>query len=380
MRVIILVPGLQKNLEEIKGGVHSALKNLLHGFSSQDIYIRVLSFTNEVKTETLIQYSSKIEIIYVPEGPFPFHSLNYLFLGPFILKKHIRAFNPDIIHYQTGNSFMFTRLLGLIGRKYLLTIHGMASEEAKRKKKIIDKITWRFNALIHLLMKPENVIHLSRFSKNKHIETKKSKDIIIPNAVVPAFFNVPLKNKTENKLLYIGIIDNNKNIIFLLNNLKRIIDNNKPFTLEVLGDFSNAEMKKYILNFVTENNLTKYVHFNGWVNQTEAIKFITDADILVVSSKHESLPMVIAESMSAGKIVVASDVGGIPEMIDDETDGFLFNLNEPNELFSKLDKLYNNFDLITVISKNAKETAFKKYWSENVAKKTIEFYKECVND
>ena len=212
MRVIILVPGLQKNLEEIKGGVHSALKNLLHGFSSQDIYIRVLSFTNEVKTETLIQYSSKIEIIYVPEGPFPFHSLNYLFLGPFILKKHIRAFNPDIIHYQTGNSFMFTRLLGLIGRKYLLTIHGMASEEAKRKKKIIDKITWRFNALIHLLMKPENVIHLSRFSKNKHIETKKSKDIIIPNAVVPAFFNVPLKNKTENKLLYIGIIDNNKNI------------------------------------------------------------------------------------------------------------------------------------------------------------------------
>ena len=380
MRVIILVPGLQKNLEEIKGGVHSALKNLLHGFSNQDIYIRVLSFTNEVKTETLIQYSSKIEIIYVPEGPFPFHSLNYLFLGPFILKKHIRAFNPDIIHYQTGNSFMFTRLLGLIGRKYLLTIHGMASEEAKRKKKIIDKITWRFNALIHLLMKPENVIHLSRFSKNKHIETKKSKDIIIPNAVVPAFFNVPLKNKTENKLLYIGIIDNNKNIIFLLNNLKRIIDNNKPFTLEVLGDFSNAEMKKYILNFVTENNLTKYVHFNGWVNQTEAIKFITDADILVVSSKHESLPMVIAESMSAGKIVVASDVGGIPEMIDDETDGFLFNLNEPNELFSKLDKLYNNFDLITVISKNAKETAFKKYWSENVAKKTIEFYNECVND
>lgn len=380
MRVIILVPGLQKNLEEIKGGVHSALKNLLHGFSKQDIYIRVLSFTNEVKTETLIQYSSKIEIIYVPEGPFPFHSLNYLFLGPFILKKHIRAFNPDIIHYQTGNSFMFTRLLGLIGRKYLLTIHGMASEEAKRKKKIIDKITWRFNALIHLLMKPENVIHLSRFSKNKHIETKKSKDIIIPNAVVPAFFNVPLKNKTENKLLYIGIIDNNKNIIFLLNNLKRIIENNKPFTLEVLGDFSNAEMKKYILNFVTENNLTKYVHFNGWVNQTEAIKFITDADILVVSSKHESLPMVIAESMSAGKIVVASDVGGIPEMIDDETDGFLFNLNEPNELFSKLDKLYNNFDLITVISKNAKETAFKKYWSENVAKKTIEFYNECVND
>ena len=380
MRVIILVPGLQKNLEEIKGGVHSALKNLLHGFISQDIYIRVLSFTNEVKTETLIQYSSKIEIIYVPEGPFPFHSLNYLFLGPFILKKHIRTFNPDIIHYQTGNSFMFTRLLGLIGRKYLLTIHGMASEEAKRKKKIIDKITWRFNALIHLLMKPENVIHLSRFSKNKHIETKKSKDIIIPNAVVPAFFNVPLKNKTENKLLYIGIIDNNKNIIFLLNNLKRIIENNKPFTLEVLGDFSNAEMKKYILNFVTENNLTKYVHFNGWVNQTEAIKFITDADILVVSSKHESLPMVIAESMSAGKVVVASDVGGIPEMIDDETDGFLFNLNEPNELSSKLDKLYNNFDLITVISKNAKETAFKKYWSENVAKKTIEFYKECVND
>ena len=378
-RVIIAVPALPIDINRIKGGVHSALNNLLKGFENKNIQIRVISLTREVEKLKIIDYSPNIQIHYINEGSLPFHSLNYLFYGSRIMKKNILEFNPDIIHFEEGNTFLFNGILGLLNRKYLLTIHGMAFDEAKRKKKIIDKITWWFNGTVQKLLTPNNIIHLSEFSKKKHLTKNKENYMIIPNAVLPFFFSVPSKNKTNNKLLYIGIIDNNKNLIFLLKNLKRLIENDKTFTLEVLGDFSNNDIKILIENYISENKLEKYVNFNGWVTQSNSLIFLENADILVVSSQHESLPMVIAESMAAGKVVVSSDVGGIPEMISNNVDGYLYNLSDTNGLFNTLENLYDNSELILKISAAAKKTALSKYECENVAQKTLDFYNKCLS-
>ncbi len=378
-RVIIAVPALPIDINRIKGGVHSALNNLLKGFENKNIQIRVISLTREVEKLKIIDYSPNIQIHYINEGSLPFHSLNYLFYGSRIMKKNILEFNPDIIHFEEGNTFLFNGILGLLNRKYLLTIHGMAFDEAKRKKKIIDKITWWFNGTVQKLLTPNNIIHLSEFSKKKHLTKNKENYMIIPNAVLPFFFSVPSKNKTNNKLLYIGIIDNNKNLIFLLKNLKRLIENDKTFTLEVLGDFSNNDIKILIENYISENKLEKYVNFNGWVTQSNSLIFLENADILVVASQHESLPMVIAESMAAGKVVVSSDVGGIPEMISNNVDGYLYNLSDTNGLFNTLENLYDNSELILKISAAAKKTALSKYECENVAQKTLDFYNKCLS-
>ena len=379
MRVIIMVPGLPVILDQIRGGVHSAVVNLLKGFASlNNVQIRVIAFSREVTEEKRTKFASNIEIVHVPEGKFPYHSINYLLRGPKILKRHIKEFKPDIIHYEEGNTFMFTKIWGLQNTKHLLTIHGMSFDEAKRKKKLKDKITWYFNGMVAVYMTPGNIIHLSNFSKNKHADRKIVHQTIIPNAIVPAYFNIPPKNHTENILLYMGIIDNNKNLIFTLEALKKLVDMGKPYTIEVLGDYSNEDYKQLILDFVENNQLTDYVHFHGWVPQTTVQKFIGEADILVVSSKHESLPMVIAESMAAGKLVVASAVGGIPEMVKDQETGFLFNLDEPQQIVDILASLHNNQEKVVAMSRNAKNTAIERYQCENVAKKTLAFYTQCL--
>lgn len=379
MRVIILVPGLPVNLDQIKGGVHSAVANLLRGFATLDeVQIKVISFSREVHEKTEKSYADNINIAYLNEGPFKYHSLNYFFSCPGKLRKKIRKFKPDIIHYEEGNTFLFTRLWGLYGTKHLLTIHGMSFDEAKRKKKWIDKLTWYFNGLVQKFMKTENIIHLSNFSKNRLAHKKLRHQTIIPNAIIPAYFDIPLKSGTDNTLLYVGLIDNNKNLIFTLQALKKLIDKGKPYKLEILGGYSNEMYKDQILSFVKENELAEYVKFNGWVSQSTVMRYVSKADILVVSSKHESLPMVIAESMAAGKVVVASAVGGIPEMITDRENGFLFHLNEPEQLVNILNDLHNNHEKITTISEKAKATAINRYQCQNVAKKTLEFYKQCL--
>ncbi len=377
MKILILIPGLPVDLEQIRGGIHSALINLLHGFASvKNIDIRVISFNKDLlKTKTL-KFADNISIYYEHEGIFPFHSLNYFFFGSGKLKYHVKDFSPDVIHFQVGNTFLFIKLFVKINCPVVLTIHGMSNEEAKRKTKLSDKITWRFNSLMNSFLIPEHIIHLSSFSKSKTKNFNFKNEVIIHNAVPLKYFQIPLKKKTDNTLLYIGVIDNNKNLLFLLNILKKMNDLHIFYRLEVLGGYSNSIIQSQIEHFIDTNNLSSNIQFHGWVLQEKVIELISKSDILVVSSKHESLPMAIAESMASGKVVIASDVGGIPEMITNETDGFLFNLSKESQIIEPLKKLHNNFNLIASIAENAKKSASDKFDCEKVAERTISFYKK----
>jgi glycosyltransferase involved in cell wall biosynthesis len=380
IRVLILVPELPLNIDNIKGGVHAASINLIKGFLLLKINVRVISFTRAVNEKIIYKISSKIEIVYLPEGPFKYHSFNYLFIVPRKLKSQIKEFNPDLIHFEVGNTFMFSKILGLYKKKYLLTIHGMSYEEGRIKYKWKDKFIWFFNAFIQDIMYPKNVIHLSHYSQNKFSRFKETHSVIIPNAVNEIYFKIPLKNNTQNKLLYIGLIDTNKNLIFLLKQLAYLNKHNFNFTLEIVGDFVSLDYKNIIMEFIQNNNLFELVKFRGWITQTGLISILSESDILVVSSMHESLPMVISESMASGKVVVCSNVGGIPEMITDKITGFLFSLENEHLFLEILKLLYNNKNLCQEIGKNAKRYSFENFRSVCVAEKTFDFYNKIIYD
>ena len=378
-KIIITVPQLPLNLDSIKGGVHSALINLLNGFAQFPISIRVVSFSTEVNVEQIVSFSQSIFIHYVPEGNSGSHLMNYLKNGKKIMQKQIDDFKPDLIHFQECNSFFFIKPFSFPRSKTLVTIHGFALEEAKRKKKIKDKITWLINGWLNPLLMPKNIIHLSKFSKTKFNSKKVTHDVIIPNAIKNIFFDIPQKDTTDNRLLYLGVIDNNKNLIFTLELLSKLIEQKIYYTLNILGGFGNDAYENQIRNFITEKNLTNYVHFHGWVNQSYVLNQLEKSDILLVSSKHESLPMAIAESMAAGKVVLASNVGGIPEMFENNVSGFLFDLNNIEIPLNVLGELNSNNELIEMISENARKLAVEKFHCKNIAKETIDFYNQILN-
>lgn len=375
---MLLAPGLPLDLKSIKGGVHSATLNLLTGFLNMDLKVRALIFSRETKEKKVIQFSNNVEIVYIPEGKYSFHTLNYLLSGPKKLKAQITEFNPDIIHYEEGNSFLLTKLGVHRKQKIILTIHGMSFFEAKLKKRFKDKLTWYLNGLLQVMLLPANLIHLSKFSLKMYDRKKLENQEIIQNAVVDEYFQLSCKKNTENKLLYIGVIDPNKNLLYLLKALNELINKKKIFTLDILGGFINEEYETIILNYIRDNKIDNHVKLHGWVSQTEVLKYVAAADILVVSSNHESLPMVIAESMAAGKVVVASAVGGIPEMISDKHNGFIFNLSESDGMVNILSGLYNNNVEINVVSQQARKNALQTYHAEQIAEKTLKFYNRVL--
>ncbi len=377
MKVLIVVPDLPVALDNIKGGVHSALLNLLKGFTTQPITIRVVSITRNVTIKTIVSFSNNIDILYLPESNLP-HVFNYLIKGSTDLKAEIKSFNPSIVHYTMSGYILLTKVFGLLGKKQLVTIHGLGFPEARLKTKLKDKLVFYSNGIIEKLCNPSNIIHLSNYTLNIIGKTKNY--TIIPNAIDNSYFDIAPKVNTQNKLLFVGVIDENKNLYFLLQALQIAIKNNYVFTLDVLGDYANTEYKQVIETFITDNNLQPYINFNGWVTQTIVKQILQQSDILIVSSKQESLPMVIAEAMCAGKVVASSNVGGVYQMITHQKDGFIFENNHPKNLALILQQLYNNNALMQQIQTQAKITGKATYDSKIVAEKTIAFYKKLLTN
>jgi glycosyltransferase involved in cell wall biosynthesis len=270
---------------------------------------------------------------------------------------------------------LLTRISGLFSLPQIVTIHGIPFFEAKQKNNLKDKMVYYTNGIVELLLCPRNIIHISKYSVEKSKQIKNKKYTIIPNAVSPDFFTIPFKNKTSNKLLYVGSIETRKNLVFILKALKILVDKKLFFSLEVLGGFSDEVYKKEVLTFIKENQLEEYVTLYGWQTQQKLQQVLAQSDILIMSSKQETLPMVIAEAMSAGKVVVSSTVGGIPEMVKHEEDGFLFELSSVNNAVSILENLYNNDILMKQIQTKARKRAIETYHCDKVAQKTISFYK-----
>ncbi|MDB5280389.1 MAG: hypothetical protein JWR61_5344 [Ferruginibacter sp.] len=377
MKVLIIIPDFPENLEDIKGGVQSALANLLKGFAGQEVDIRVITFGRHVATEHTINYSGNIEITYCPESK-GLHLFNYLFRNSFIIRKHIRTFRPDLIHFAMGGICLATKVFGLYGKKQLVTIHGISFLEARLIKNLRERLAIYVNEAAEVLFTPNNIIHISNYSKNIKGKINKINYVIIPNAIKPAYFEIGLKQNSENRLVYVGAIDERKNIILVLKTMHRLILKGKIFTLDVLGDFLHDNYRTIVMTLVDQLQLTQYVRFHGWVSQLKVMEVLAVSDVLVVCSKQETLPMVILEAMAAGKVVVASAIGGIPEMIIDEEDGFLYDIEDEEKFEHILSNLHDNNELVFTISKKAKEKALSNYNCVNVAKKTISFYKSLI--
>jgi len=367
------------NLSNIKGGVHAAVVHLLNGFQDMNIQVRVVSLNQEIDKEVLVPYNQNIEIAFCPIGPYKYSSVNYLLHSSTVLRKHITEFNPDIIHYQIGGTLLFSKLRGLKHRKHLITIHGLASAEAKVEKRMKKKIALYYNSIIGFLLLPRRVIHISEYSKKIVNLNGNSQQAVIYNAVSPHFFDLPVKQKTNNKLLYVGVINTRKNLLLLLEAMQELRTARKAYKLDIIGDFEEGDTyREDIKKFIDENNLGSDLTFHGWKSQEELSGLLKDADILVLPSKQETLPMSIAEAMAAGKVVVSTKVGGIPEMISTGIDGFLFNVDNKKELVQILDVAYNNDEQMSLVANQARQTATEKYHCRSIAQKTLDFYKKIA--
>lgn len=167
---------------------------------------------------------------------------------------------------------------------------------------------------------------------------------VIPNAVSKIEEKpIILEEREKVKFLFLGRVGKRKGIIELLeasNLLKSSYGD--MFEVWICGDGNISLFEKQIQDYHLESQI-KYL---GWVEGERKVQLLKDADVFVLPSYNEGLPVSMLEAMAYGMPVISTKVGGIPEVVKDKESGFLVEPGDVEALRASMEKFINNHALI----------------------------------
>jgi len=184
--------------------------------------------------------------------------------------------------------------------------------------------------------------------------------------------DVQPKYEGKNYILYFGRIEKEKGIYTLLNAMKLLPN----AALKVVGNGTEYEN---CLNYIAEKSITN-VSFLGpkWYKDLEPI--IKDCEFVVVPSEwYEPSPYVVLQSFSYGKPVVASNMGGLNDLVIDNENGFLFKAGNVTNLSQTINNLLKKKNLIRKMGNNAKQILETKYNPERYYTDTMNVFTNLIN-
>lgn len=216
------------------------------------------------------------------------------------------------------------------------------------------------------------VLPPSEFYMNKLIKDGIPKDKItyIHNFIDVDAFDV--KTEDDGYALYFGRLSREKGIINLINAFAKL----DKGTLYIAGD---GPEKAEVEEVIKENKLEKRVKLLGFLNKNEMKETVRKCKFVVVPSIwYENCPYSVIETLCTGKPVIGANIGGIPELVKDNENGFIYKYDDINELADKMKILFEDDKLVKKFSKQAKEIAKEQYSKENYYKKIIKIYNKVI--
>ncbi len=140
-------------------------------------------------------------------------------------------------------------------------------------------------------------------------------------------------------ILFVGRFDHVKGLPILLDAFAILADRNKNLHLNLVGDGPERPALEAIIQ---AKNLPERVTFHGYRSQAELHDFYAEADVFVMTSFAEGIPVVLMEAMAFGVPVVAPRITGIPELVTDGVNGLLTTPGDVNCLVARIESILND--------------------------------------
>jgi len=173
-----------------------------------------------------------------------------------------------------------------------------------------------------------------------------------------SFINCEIQYNNRDLIVgFIGRFEKQKGLIEFIDSIPIINFNNPQIKFVIGGDGS---LKDEVTRKLHELRLDDKVELLGWIPQKDLPQTIRKLKLLVMPSYSEGLPTIALEAMACGTPVLATPVGGIPDIIKDGITGYILDNNTPNCIAKKIQEIFNqsNGD---IISRNAKKIILEKY-------------------
>lgn len=307
----------------------------------------------------------------------------------FKLFKIFRQEKPDIIHLNSSKMGLLGSLAGRFAKipKIIFTGHGWAFNEERNylQKKFLYFLHLLTISLAHKTISVSKKTK-SQITKNDYINDKIT---VIKNGLSPINFidrntareeiikKLPSNIDFHNRL-WLGTVSElhkNKGLKYII----EAIHNNKYLDLNetnspILIIIGEGEERERLQKQINDYNLNRNIFLIGRIDQ--APKYLKAFDIFTLTSITEALPYVILEAGQAGLPIIASAVGGIPEIIDDMKNGILIRAGEPNEINKALNFILKNTEKMEEFGKQIKTKIEKDFSQKQMIDEIIKLYLE----
>jgi len=289
-----------------------------------------------------------------------------------------RNVRPDIVHLNSSKAGVIGTYAARIAKikKIVYTAHGFVfNEPLPSWKKMFYQIAERLSSAYK-----NAIICVSEFDKKTGLATTiapESKLITIHNGIAPptVFPVKEAKNKlgideTENVVGTIANFYPSKDLPTLIKAFALIAQKNKNIQLVLVGHGEGEhELRQLIKSYDIENQATVVTN-----TRTDGASILSAFTIFVLPSVKEGLPYTIIEAMMAEVPIVATNVGGVPELIEHKKNGLLVQPRDPQALADTIDQLLNDRALAKQFTLASHSKASMSFNLELMVQKTIVVY------
>lgn len=276
----------------------------------------------------------------------------------------------DVVHYHAEGPAFMCWLPRLLGKRVIVTVHGLDHRRAK----------WGKIARTYIMMGEKNavrfadeIIVLSRGVQQYFWDTYKRKTKFIPNGV-----NRPLPKEARlikekfgleknGYLLFLGRIVPEKGLRYLIEAFKGLKTDKK---LVIAGGSSDTDLFLRELKDLAAGD--ERILFTGFVQGRELEELYSNAYLYVLPSDLEGMPLSLLEAMSYGNCCVVSDIPECREVVEDR--GVIFRRGDAEDLRDKLQELCGSEETVAVYKNGAADFICEKYNWDQVTEKTLRIY------
>ena len=373
------------------GGVGSYTYNLVKNLPDNS-NIHILTIGREVEESYKNLFDGNIhvhEIVKINKNDTFFYNLKFQFAILKKLKKFNKQYKFDVIHSHSGHlPHLFSQFQNIA--PMVVTVHATV----KGLKKSIKQSDFKpdstesymnfFSSIIELFetisfkkssrLLPVSKFTLKQITEDYGVDTGDRAQVM--NTAVDINLFYPKNNGFSDKpvLLFAGRLYAIKGVKTFLDAIEIVLKKGYSVKTLLVGR-GNTE---YVTKRLTSMMSTSDFSMNGLVKYSDMPGIFNQSDVLIVPSIYENCPITILEAMSSGKIVVASNISGIQEIITDGYNGFLFESGNYVELADILVGIFKGAVDISTIRKNARDTIVQKYNWEIRGKEIFKEYEAVI--
>src|SRR5215211_621078 len=294
--------------------------------------------------------AEELTLIGIPVDLIPVPTLRHP-LNLFRILRYLRRYQPQILHTQLE----FSDILGTVAARILgiptvSTLHTLDTFEEKKSA------TWRLKLRWFVLRNfCKKILAVSEKTRTHHLQSGRlgaKKLITLYNGIdISRFKNIDksvqyqlkqsLKLPAQSQIIItVAVLREPKGIQYMLKAMANILDQVPNAHYLIVGDGAYGPPLRAL---VTELAIQKYVTFAG--HRTDIPALLSISDVFVLPTLGDALPTVLIEALAAEIPIIASNVGGVPEIIENEVNGLLVPPADSDALTRACLKLIQNHEL-----------------------------------